>query len=185
MIIAGLVCALACVPTPARAEGFISPFVGFNFGGDAACPTIRDCQNKSSDVGVSFGTMYEIFGFEEELGYSRNFFQEPAVTESSILTLMTNIFVGPRIGIIRPYVGGGFGMIKTRVAFEPDSLLRLSNNDIWWNLGGGMFVQYGHLGIRGDVRAFHGFEDLSVFGFDVSQLTLSYRRATAGLVLKF
>jgi hypothetical protein len=28
------------------AQGFISPFVGYNFGGDAGCPEITGCQDK-------------------------------------------------------------------------------------------------------------------------------------------
>jgi hypothetical protein len=173
------------ISSPARAQGFISPFVGFNYGGDAACPTIRDCDDKSSNLGISFGTMNSIIGFEEELGYARNFFDDPTVSESSILTLMSNVIVGPRLTFIRPYVSGGFGLMKTHVEFEPDSILSLNNNDVGWNFGGGVIVQAAHIGIRGDVRAFHGFDDLSVFGFDVSDLDLSYGRLSAGVVFSF
>jgi hypothetical protein len=29
----------------AHAQGFISPFLGYNFGGDAGCPEITDCKD--------------------------------------------------------------------------------------------------------------------------------------------
>ena len=61
---------------PARAQGFISPFIGYNFGGDAGCPEITNCQDKRTDYGVSIGALGSIVGFEEELGYTKNFFGE-------------------------------------------------------------------------------------------------------------
>jgi hypothetical protein len=30
----------------ADAQGYISPLIGFNFGGDANCPQITNCQDK-------------------------------------------------------------------------------------------------------------------------------------------
>jgi len=32
--------------TEVRAQGFISPFIGYDFGGDASCPNITNCQDK-------------------------------------------------------------------------------------------------------------------------------------------
>src|SRR5262245_17746764 len=50
----------------ARAQGFISPLIGFNFGGDANCPAITGCEDKRLNFGVSLGKMGSVFGFEEE-----------------------------------------------------------------------------------------------------------------------
>ena len=48
---------------PASADGFLTPFYGYNFGGDSNCPTIRACEDKRSNFGASFGTMGTVFGF--------------------------------------------------------------------------------------------------------------------------
>lgn len=176
---------LVCGPSAASAQGFISPFVGFNYGGDAICPRVSDCNDKSSNWGVSFGTMNAFVGFEEEFGYASDFFNDPTVEDSSVLTLMSNVIVGPRLSFLRPYVSGGIGLMKTHVSLTPDSLLDLNNNELGWNFGGGVFLIFGHVGFRGDIRSFHGFDNLNVFGFDVGDLKLNYGRATAGLVLAF
>ena len=45
---AAIVLASACLvglPGRAHAEGFISPLIGFNFGGDAACPSVQGCED--------------------------------------------------------------------------------------------------------------------------------------------
>ena len=42
-----------------------------------------------------------------------------------------------------------------------------------------------HVGIRGDIRRFKSFQDISILGFDLSEEKLTYNRASAGLVLAF
>lgn len=176
---------LGASAAPARAQGFINPFIGFTFGGDAACPTIRDCDSKSPNFGISFGSLNKVIGFEEEFAYAKNFFDDPTVSNSSVLSLMSNVIVGPRIGILRPYGAGGFGLIKSHVELEPSSILSVDNNDLGWDIGGGLIIQSAHVGVRGDVRYFHGFTDLDVFGFKVSDLELNYGRATVGLFFSY
>jgi hypothetical protein len=39
--------------------------------------------------------------------------------------------------------------------------------------------------VRGDLRYFHSFQDLTVLGFTLSNAKLNYGRASAGVVLKF
>ena len=60
----------------ASAESFISPFLGYNFGGDAGCPEISNCENKSLNWGVAFGSIGSVFGTEAEISYAPNFFGE-------------------------------------------------------------------------------------------------------------
>ena len=43
--------------TPARAEGFISPFIGYNFGGDTGCPSISNCEDKHLNGGNGVGSV--------------------------------------------------------------------------------------------------------------------------------
>src|SRR5688500_3851503 len=64
------------VPAPAAAQGFISPFIGFNFGGDSGCITATDCEDRDSNFGVSGGKLWALGGLEVDFGYARNFFGE-------------------------------------------------------------------------------------------------------------
>src|ERR1051325_8006069 len=64
----------AVAPVPARADGFLSPYLGYNFGGDAGCPRISGCEDKRLNVGVAIGVVGGGFGFEEDFGYAKDFF---------------------------------------------------------------------------------------------------------------
>lgn len=173
-------------PAAAQAQGFISPLIGFNFGGDSGCPEITGCEEKRLNAGVSLGVIGSVFGFEEEFAYASNFFGETPGVSSSVLTVMTNVMFVPDIGPIRPYVVGGVGLIKTKIELTPESLLTSDNNHFGWDLGGGVMVFFGeHLGIRGDIRYFHAFQDLELLGFSLGDTKLDFGRAAGALVLKF
>jgi hypothetical protein len=177
---------LLLAPRPAAAQGFISPFVGFDFGGDAKCADISSCEDKRSNIGVSFGKLGSIAGIEEEFAYAKDFFGEAPGLSSNVITLMTNVIVGPKIAIVRPYGVIGAGLIKTHVEFTPVGLLDSSNNGFGWNLGGGLIVGGRHIGVRGDIRYFHSFKDLELAGFSFGGDTkIDFGRATVGLFLGF
>src|SRR5712691_2710402 len=117
----GLACAFGAA-APARAqEGFISPLVGFDFGGDASCPAISNCQDKRLNYGVGLGAIGNVFGFEEEFAYAPDFFGTAPNLKSSALTVMSNAMLAPKVGPIRPYFLAGLGLIKTHVEFTPVS----------------------------------------------------------------
>src|SRR5688500_6657250 len=61
---------IAGTAAPARAQGFISPLIGFNFGGVSGCPELRDCENKQRSLSLSFGKFGSIFGAETEFAYT-------------------------------------------------------------------------------------------------------------------
>jgi len=177
---------LAGRATPARADGFVSPFVGYNFGGDSGCPQITNCQDKRLNAGVALGAMGALFGFEEEFAYANNFFGTAPGLDSSVLTVMSNLMVVPNLGPIRPYVLAGVGLVKTHVSLAPSSVLTSDNNNVGWDLGGGLMGFFGsHVGLRGDIRYFHAFQDLTALGFTLSNTKLDFGRASVGLVLKF
>ncbi len=175
---------LAGVPSAARAQGYIAPFLGVNFGGDAGCPTLSDCDDKSYDMGVAIGSAGALLGFEEEFAYAKHFFGEDPAQSTSVLTLMSNLVVGPRIGIVRPYGLIGIGIIKTRVELTLSDFVE-SDTNLGWNVGGGLEISGRHVGVRGDVRYFHGFQDVDVPFLPDSSLALDYGRAAAALVLRF
>jgi opacity protein-like surface antigen len=103
-----------------------------------------------------------------------------------VFTVMTDLIVGPEIGPVRPYATGGIGLIKSHVNFDATSLLDASNNDFGWNLGGGLMVFFGeNVGVRGDIRHFHSFQDLDFLGFSLSDTKLDFGRASGSLVFRF
>jgi opacity protein-like surface antigen len=171
-------------PSPARAAGYISPFAGINFGGDSGCLAVTSCTDRTSTLGVAIGTSNVIFGFEEEFGYAKNFFGKDALQSTSVLTLMSNLMIGPRLGFVRPYGLIGAGIMKTRVEL---TLTDLTSGDtsFGWNIGGGLELSGAHFGVRGDVRYLHGVQDFTLPGLPVTDLKLDFGRASAGLVLRF
>jgi hypothetical protein len=177
---------LLLVPRPAAAQGFISPFVGYDFGGDAKCADISSCEDKKSNLGVSIGKLGSVAGFEEEFAYAKDFFGSAPGLSSNVITLMSNLVVGPKITIVRPYGVIGAGLFKTHVAFTPAGLLDTSNNGFGWDLGAGVIVGGRHIGVRGDLRYFHSFKDLEFAGFSFgSDTKLDFGRASAALFLGF
>ena len=169
-----------------HAQGFISPLIGFNFGGNANCPNITGCEEKRLNFGVSLGKMGSVFGFEEEFAYAKDFFGSAPTLNSSVLTVMSNVMFVPRIGPVRPYGLAGVGLIKTHVDLTPTSLLTTDNNNFGWDIGGGVIIGGAHVGVRGDVRFFHSFQDQTIAGFALfTNQTLRFGRASAALMLMF
>jgi opacity protein-like surface antigen len=179
-IVAGI--ALLFTAPAARAEGFITPFVGYNFGGDSGnCPSLRNCSDKHTNFGVSFGSMGPVFGIEEDISYAKNFFGDAPGTNNSVFSAMTNLLVGIGVGPVRPYVVGGLGIIRPHVS---SLSLSADNNTLGYDLGGGVTVSVApHVGIRGDIRHFHTLQDVNVLIFTGQRL--DFLRASAGLALKF
>ena len=165
----------------------MSPLLGYNFGGDSACPEVTDCEEKNLNVGVGFGRIGNVVGFEQEFAYARNFFGEAPGFDSSVLTVMSNFMIVPNLGPVRPFGLIGLGLIKSRIEFTPSSILDADNNHFGWNLGGGLIVFFGdHVGIRGDIRYFHSFQDLEFAGFSLLENEkLDFGRAGRRVVFKF
>ncbi len=181
--IAALVLGLAAAP--ARAQGFLVPYLGNNFGGDSACASLTDCQQKTLNLGVAFGSQSGVAGFEADLGYARGFFGDTPTGGSSVGVFMANLIVGAPAGPVRPYVIGGVGLLKSHVDFTTSSLASTSNNNLGWDIGGGLIIGTSHIGVRGDLRRFKTFGDLSFGILPISGMPLQFWRASAGLFLGF
>jgi len=189
----GLYLLLSCAmlfgaTTNAHAQGFISPLIGYDYGGDSGCPQLTGCEDKHLNIGVSFGAIGSVFGFEAELADARNFFGEAPNQESSVITLMGNLMLIPALGPLHPYAVGGIGLIKTNVDFTVANLVATDNNALGWDLGGGAIVFFSeHVGVRGDVRHFHSFEKstIPVVGSLFEDEHLNFGRASGALVFRF
>jgi opacity protein-like surface antigen len=175
---------LALSVSTLRAQPYITPFVGFNFGGDAGCRNASDCDDRTSNLGVAIGSSNVLLGFEEELAYAKHFFGDDPLQSGNVFTAMTNVVVGPRVGPVHPYGVIGAGIIKTRVELTFTDLAT-SNTSFGWNVGGGLELGGAHVGVRGDVRYFHAFDDVSFPGLPLANITLDFGRASAGVVFRF
>lgn len=185
--VVGCVLALGLIAArPAHAQGFISPLIGFNFGGDSGCLTATNCEDKNLNVGASFGALGSVFGFEAEIAYAKDFFGETPAGSSSVLTVMSNLMLAPDLQVVRPYALAGIGLMKSHVELTGASLLDADNNALGWNVGGGLMVFFSeNVGVRGDIRYFHAFQDLEFAGFTLSDTKLDFGRAAAAIVFKF
>ncbi|MDP9223187.1 MAG: porin family protein, partial [Actinomycetota bacterium] len=175
---------LATIASPARADGFISPFIGFNFGGDSSnCATLSSCEEKRLNWGASLGSVNGVLGFEEEIGYASQFFGKTPGGDNAMLTLMSNLMIVIPAGPIQPYGIIGIGLMRSHAQFNASSLA-LDNNSLGWDIGGGLSIFLAHsIGVRGDVRRLRTLQDvtLGVFGND----KIDFWRASAGLVFRF
>jgi len=171
----------------ASAQGFVSPFIGYNFGGDSGCPEITNCEDKNLNWGVAVGALGGLFGFEAEFAYIPNFFGESVGTESSVFTFMGNFMLAPRFGPVQPYGLAGIGLIRTNAEFGATVVTTdEQDNSVGYDLGGGVIVMFGrNVGIRGDVRYFHALQVTDLLGLDLGDTKIDYGRFSGALMLKF
>jgi hypothetical protein len=174
---------LSFSPRAALADGFLSPFVGFGFGGDSAtCPSLTNCVDKRLSWGVSIGSTNGGFGVEEDIAYARDFFGRTPGFDNAMLTAMSNLMVVIPAGPIQPYGVFGVGLLRPHMQFS--NLTTLSKNVFGWDFGGGLNVFPTHsFGLRGDIRRMRSFQNvtLGVFGND----HINFWRGSAGVTLRF
>jgi opacity protein-like surface antigen len=171
---------------PSAGQAFISPLVGYNFGGDAQCLEVTVCEDKNLNLGVSVGSLGNFFGTELELAYAKDFFGEIPGVSSNVLTLMGNVMVAPRFGPAQPFAVVGLGLIKTHVDLNATDLLDTDNNHFGWDIGGGLMVFFtDNIGVRGEIRYFHAFQDLELFTAIGEATKLDFGRAAAGVIFRF
>jgi len=178
----------------ARADGFVSPSVGVDFGGNAGS-TLRGAVNNSQKVnwGVAAGWMGAgVFGVEEDFSWAPNFFGSGGATidKTRVVTLMTNVIAGipvggQRGGGVRPYVSVGVGLINQHVS-TPTGVGEVSENDFGFNGGAGLMGYFAdHIGLRADVRYFRSFQntEANVVGLEVGHF--AFYRASLGVLFRF
>jgi hypothetical protein len=183
---AAIGCALLLIgTTKAQAQGFISPLFGYDYSGDSLCANISGCDQKKLNIGFGFGSLGKAGGFEEEIAWAKDFFGSTANGgDSSVLTVMSNFLLAPKIGAVRPYGLFGVGLMKAHVDLNPVNIVSFSNNTFAWDAGAGVMVIFGdHFGIRGDLRHFQSFQ--SFLGLPLGDTKLNYGRLSFGIVLQF
>lgn len=169
---------LGTVAAPARADWFLTPYLGVVFGGASNQFSVNDLDDEFEqrvNFGGSFGYRTKgVFGFEVDYNVAPNFFQFTGGTgnfdllnlDSSVQTLMGNIVLAIPVGGstgagFQPYVTAGFGTIRTQLRSESDVFDDITSNDSGFNVGAGAHIFMGtHVGLRADVRYLRGFESL-------------------------
>lgn len=172
---------------PARAQGYISPLIGYDFGGNAGCPEISNCEDKRTNIGVAIGKMGAIGGAELEFADAKNFFGDVGDQSSSVVTLMGNFMIVPALGPVHPYLLAGLGLMKTHVELTTSDVLSTTNNSLAWDVGGGVTILFTpHLGIRGDLRHFHSTKSFPIpFIGSSDDEKLNFGRISGALVFAF
>lgn len=171
--------------TPARADGFITPYIGFNYGGNSTnCAGLTNCDDKQTNWGVTLGSTNGIFGLAEDIGYAPDFFGKAPGTSNGVLHFMTDFMVIVPAGPVRPYAFIGIGLIRSHAKFDA-SALSLSQNALGNDLGAGLDLMFTHsVGVRGELRHLRTFQDLNL-GIFSNNDKLDFWRAAAGLTLHF
>ena len=198
-------------PKPGSGEWHFTPLFGVTFGGST---TFVDLQHGTGKAHVDFGGAVSRFGqgvvgVEGIVIYTSHFFEsdEPldpvgpppafAIAKSYALSAMGNVVLTvPKRWteyFLRPYVSGGFGMLRAVSIDQPtspqvESLFLVESNQPAFNIGGGAigFLSQG-TGVRFDFRYHGGLrhdpgkDAESVVGPD---LHLRYMTAQIGLVIR-
>ncbi|PYR42025.1 MAG: hypothetical protein DMF93_06970 [Acidobacteria bacterium] len=181
--------ALVLAPMQARADGWVTPWIGSAFG--------SSIENGRGTFGVSAGGMGAgVVGGEVDFGYNPSFFgTQTDFGNNSVLNFMGNVIVGVPIGGtqgkgLRPYVVGGVGLIRTQVdansnLFRPAA----SDNMFGWDAGAGVMGFFNdHIGLRGEVRYLRGTHDMNtstgVNSIDFNGNKLHFWRPSIGVVFR-
>jgi hypothetical protein len=169
-----LACAgMTTMTVPATAQGFFSPFVGYNFGGDSVnCVSLRNCEERHTNLGISFGSTGRFSGTEQDISYAPHFFGETADGKSSMLTAMSSFLVIVPVGPVRPYGVLGFGLIRPR-----------GKNALGYDIGAGANVFFTkRFGLRADLRRMRSLRDVTLF--ESSRHKLEFWRASLGVTFR-
>jgi hypothetical protein len=185
ILILSVTVAMVSAPVRARADGYISPFVGLNFGSSAG--------NGRTNVGVDAGWMGSgVIGLEADFGYAPNFFgNQGALGSNSVTDLMGNLIVGiPAGGThgvgLRPYLSVGAGLLRSHITGATGAG-SINNNEAGMDAGVGvMGYRSNHLGLRADVRYFRNLQDNSTTNnANIDFGAFHFWRASVGLILRF
>jgi hypothetical protein len=189
----------------ARADFFITPFVGSEFAGRT---TLLDLESAASLKHWTFGGSAawlsdQVLGVEADFAIVPRFLQNsnvtPLVTESRVTTLTGSVIAALPLSVtresLRPFIVGGLGLIRG----SAEDTLRLNESCIpdqtsgvtcpgnWLGLqlgAGAIGLITNRAGVRFDLRHFRTLSrDVTLLGERTSKL--SFWRATVGVSLRY
>ena len=178
----------------ARADGYVSPFAGVNFGGDAGGTFSQATQDRNHGTfGIDLGGMSGgVLGVELDLAYTKNFFGTGGgVSDNSILTVMPTAIIGIPIGGqrgagLRPYATAGLGVIRRNL--DIGNLSIFEGNTLAYSVGfGAMGFFATHVGVKADIRYFRNVEvdNIEIGNLDIQKGTFNFSRASVGVVFRY
>jgi hypothetical protein len=184
----------AVLATEVHADGFMSPFLGVNFGGEAGGTFNDNVRDRSrAAFGGNLGFMSGgILGLELDAAYTKNFYGEgPAVGDNSLLTIMPAVILGIPVGGqqgpgLRPYATAGLGMIRRELSVGGSDVY--DSADLAYSLGFGLMGYFSnHVGLRADYKYFRNVEvdQTSLTNVDFSRGTFDFSRAGIGILFRF
>lgn len=186
--------ALIWAPAQARADGYVSPWIGANTGAGFETTLFPfDADNGHTQFGVNAGYMGAgIIGGEVDFGFSPSFFGPSDVFgTNNALNLMGNVIVGYPVGgmhggSVRPYGTAGLGLMRSHFEAGVLNPFDSSHNEWGWNVGAGVMGFFSeHWGVRGDVRYLRTFEgEPDVLDLDFNPGGFHYWRTFAGVVIR-
>ncbi len=165
------------VAAPLLAQVYLAPNLGLPFGGDTP-----------HDPKVSYGGTLtfagDVLGFSVDFAYLPDFFAGSDLRDNNVTTLMGNfVLISP--GHTRLYASAGLGLLKSRVRNAAD-LFDVDSNQLGLDAGGGLLVVPARGGRQADLRYYRSLTHPGpVLGFDFDLGSLSFWRASAGLVFRF
>lgn len=183
------------LPAPARADLFVSPFLGVKFRG-ATNQLDLDASNgvkeTKSSVGVSGVVVSDDGpGLEIDIAHQSRFFEgadDSLVTRSGVTTISGNVMLAAPIAwtreSLRPYVVAGLGWMHAS-ANDQINLNPVNNDYLGLTLGGGAV---GYLtdvvGLRFDLRYLKSVSSADTAELSGQVARLSFWRATIGVVFR-
>jgi hypothetical protein len=180
------------LPSPARADFFLTPFAAIKFAGDAS---IIDLESGAGNAKFALGGMAGflsdgLLGVEADVTYVPRFFERSTgslVTRSHVLTFMGNVMVAVPRSVtqysLRPFVSGGAGLMHINIDDIADAI-PVDSNLFGINVGGGATGPLSNVvDVRFELRWFK-----SVTTGDATPLlprsALSFWRAAIGLTVR-
>jgi opacity protein-like surface antigen len=165
--------------TPAHADGLLTPFIGMTFGGDTT-------ENRTG-FGASLAAMGGgVIGFEIDVSRIPGFFGDEDVAGKNNLTTLTgNLIVGIPLGVVRPYVVGGAGLLRSSFG-GPGDVSDETSSDLGVDVGGGIMGFFGeHVGARAELRYFRNVTSGDETVLDFSLGDFDFWRASLGVAFRF
>ena len=182
---------LTMVPSEARADWVVRPFVGAAVNPKHGFVDLEQASGDSKlALGAAAGWHRRAIGVEFELSVLPGFFDGPGdlIIQGDVTTLVGNVtWQLPKpdeSSRLRAYVAGGVGIARIRLDDALDAFSSMTSLAVG-NAGGGVLIQLRpRLDINADVRYFKTqYGDLDRAGF--GEQFVSFTRVTGGVVLRF
>lgn len=181
-------------PPAVAADWLLVPHTGLKFGGTTTLVDLeRAAPEKKTPLGVAVAWLGAgVIGAELDVTLIPDYFDREnadLVTGSAVRTVMGSVVLAAPLRLtresLRPYVVGGVGLLHSQS--EDLAGLFTFKSDVWgMNVGGGAigFLSDG-FGVRFDLRYYRNLSEETQPGVVFGSTTLTFWRASVGLVFRY